>query len=632
MVSPERIGRYEIIDTLGRGAMGVVYLARDPLIGREVALKTLRVDLDDEMADEFRERFFREAQAAGRLSHPGIVTVHDVGEDTSSGLVYIAMEYVRGRDLKQLLAEGRRFRPAEAARIVADIAVALDYAHGMGVVHRDIKPANVLLSRDGTARITDFGVARLESSNLTVDGQFIGTPNFMSPEQVAGRPVDGRSDIFSLGVVLFTILTGQRPFAGGSMHEVTMRIVQEPAPIPSTVAPGIPPAFNPIILKCLEKDPDRRFQTGAEVARVLGALARSLVARDSSDPERTGVVQPDLATRLGPRPATADAGSAPPPAVPWRQRLPIPPILRREVDDRWAAGLVAGCLAVVGLASLGLASRIDDGPFPAPSGASSRALHAAAASLQASDDLLASGELLAAEAAALRTLDQSPGSPAARARLVRIRRLLEEARDSAEARMRADALVAEGREAYRAGRWDDAVARFSEAIELDPDNEIAASFLELAEERRQAAGRSTPRARSAAASRATTPDTTRRRDQPTARPTPGTARVTVFFNSPLNAGTVRVTIDDESIAEVPFDFSERGFLGIRRKGTGVVKRVVLIPSGTRRVGVELLDPDGRSLGVRHFDERLAAGSDWTLRVDMPDDDATPGFYLVRARP
>jgi len=631
-VSPERIGRYEIIDTLGRGAMGVVYLARDPLIGREVALKTLRVDLDDEMAGEFRERFFREAQAAGRLNHPGIVTVHDVGEDTSSGLVYIAMEYVHGRDLKQLLAEGRRFRPAEAARIVADVAVALDYAHGMGVVHRDIKPANVLLSRDGTARITDFGVARLESSNLTVDGQFIGTPNFMSPEQIAGRTVDGRSDIFSLGVVLFTVLTGQRPFAGGSMHEVTMRIVQEPAPIPSTVAPGIPPAFNPIILKCLEKDPDKRFQTGAEVARVLGALARSLVARDSSDPERTGVVQPDLATRLDPPRPAADAEPSRQPAVGWRQRLPIPPILRREVDERWAAGLVAGCLAVLGLVSLGLASRIDDGPFHAPSGASSRALHAAAASLQASDHLLASGELLAAEAAALRTLDQAPGSPAARTRLVRVRRLLEEARDSAEVRMRADALVAEGREAYRAGRWDDAAARFSEAIELDADNELAASFLELAEERRQTAGRSTPRTRSATASRPTTPDTRTARDAPTVRPTPGTARVTVFFNSPLNAGALRVTIDDVSIADVPFDFTERGFLGIRRKGTGAVKRVVLIPSGTRRVGIELLDADGRSLGVKHFDERLAAGSDWTLRVDMPDDDAAPGFFLVRARP
>ena len=235
-MSIERIGRYQIEETLGRGAMGVVYRARDPIIDRQVALKTMRVDLDAEHAEEFRERFVREAQAAGRLNHPGIVTVHDVGEDPESGLVYIAMEYVEGRDLKQMLASGHRFRPSETARIAADVATALDYAHSLGVVHRDIKPANIILTPDGTAKITDFGIARLETSNLTVDGQFIGTPNFMSPEQITGKPVDGRSDIFSLGVVLFNLLTEKKPFNGGTMHEVTLRIVQEPCPIPSTLS------------------------------------------------------------------------------------------------------------------------------------------------------------------------------------------------------------------------------------------------------------------------------------------------------------------------------------------------------------------------------------------------------------
>ena len=220
-------GRYEIIDTLGRGAMGVVYLARDPLIDRQVALKTLRVDLDDQDSGEFRERFLREARAAGGLNHTGIVTVHDVGEDPESGLVFIAMEFIEGRDLKQMVNEGHVFRPSEAARIAADVAQALDYAHNMGVVHRDIKPANIILTRDGTPKITDFGIARIESSNLTVDGQFLGTPNFMSPEQVTGKPIDGRSDIFSLGVVLFTLLTGRRPFSGDTMHEVTMKVVQD---------------------------------------------------------------------------------------------------------------------------------------------------------------------------------------------------------------------------------------------------------------------------------------------------------------------------------------------------------------------------------------------------------------------
>ena len=295
------VGRYEVERTLGRGAMGIVYLARDPLINRKVALKTLRLDVDVDVADEFRERFLREAQAAGRLNHPGIVTIHDVGEDRSTGVLYIAMEYIEGRDLKQIMASGHRFRPSEAARIVADVAVALDYAHQMGVIHRDIKPGNLILTRDGSARIADFGIARMESSNLTTDGQFIGTPSFMSPEQITAGPIDGRSDLFSLGVVLYTLLTGQRPFSGETMHHVTRKIVEAPAPIPSIVDDSVPAAFNPIVVKCLDKDPDRRFQTGAELASVLAALARSLVRREPGDDLGTAVHSPDLDTRTGER-------------------------------------------------------------------------------------------------------------------------------------------------------------------------------------------------------------------------------------------------------------------------------------------------------------------------------------------
>ena len=300
-VSRERIGRYEILETLGKGAMGVVYLARDSIIDRRVALKTLRLDIDPDFAEEFRERFFREARAAGRLSHTGIVTIHDVGECPDTGLAFIAMEYIKGQDLKQMLGADRRLHPAEAARIVAEVAMALDYAHNLGVVHRDIKPANIILTPNGSPKVMDFGVARLESSNLTVDGQFIGTPNFMSPEQITGNSVDGRSDLFSLGVVLFNLLTGTRPFPGNNMHEVTLKIAREASPIPSTVVPSLPAAFNPIVLKCLEKDPDRRFQSGAELADVLGALARALVPRSENDAGRTVITgtQPS-----GPQPAS----------------------------------------------------------------------------------------------------------------------------------------------------------------------------------------------------------------------------------------------------------------------------------------------------------------------------------------
>jgi predicted Ser/Thr protein kinase/tetratricopeptide (TPR) repeat protein len=610
-MSEKRIGRYELEKTLGRGAMGVVYLARDPIIDRLVALKTLRVDLDAEHAEEFRERFVREARAAGRLNHPGIVTVHDVGEDPETGLMYIAMEHVEGRDLKQILAAGQVLRASEVARIVADVAVALDYAHSLGVVHRDVKPANIILTADGTAKITDFGIARLETSNLTVDGQFIGTPNFMSPEQITGKPVDGRSDIFSLGVVLFTLLTGRRPFGGDTMHEVTLRIVQEPSPIPSTISTEIPAAFNPIVLKCLEKNPEKRFQTGGELAKVLAALARSLVKRHPDDSGSTSIHQPDLATRI-------HAGTPPAPMTPtariaglWRGlrgRIQLPEWAEWEVESRWVWTIIAAAIVLLTLTVVGLRTRIDRGPFAAPSVASTRNLNAVVGSIRAARTNLESGDLPGARMAIQAALDQVPSSPAAR-RLARdIHLAIEVERTSAENQQRVAELVAEGRRLYRAGDYVDAKNVFSEALELDPQNEIAASYLELA----------------------TGASTTAAAPLPTPTPASGIARVTLSFDSPISSGVVTITLDGESLAEVPFDFSSKGFLGVKRKGRGTVRRVVLTPSGTYEVGVQLFGEERSLLGAKSFKKTLAPDSRWTLRVDLPNARAEPGFFLVQS--
>ena len=648
-MTPHKVGRYEILEVLGRGAMGVVYLARDPLIDRRVALKTLRVDLDADFAEEFRERFLREARAAGRLNHPGVVTVHDVGEDTASGLVFIAMEYVEGRDLKQILASGQRFRPSESARIAAEVAMALDYAHGMGVIHRDVKPANIILTPDGTTKIADFGVARLESSNLTVEGQFIGTPNFMSPEQITGQPVDGRSDLFSLGVVLFTLLTGQRPFAGETMHEVTRRIVDGPCPIPSTIAAELPPAFNPILLKCLEKAPERRFQSGRELAEVLAAVARSLVHREPSDSERTGVFLPDLETRAGvtpaasPPPPEAPPQSDPPPAPPgsarrephrtppWRtglrQLLPAP--LLWPVNPRWASTIVVVAALAVGAVGATLALQIDGGPFPAPSLATMRTVSDTDAALRRAGQLAARGQFGEAEAAAMEALDQAPSSPAARRLLATIRPQLERQRLSEENRHQVEELIADGRTLFRRGRFGDAAERFRQALELAPEDEIAASFLELAEERDRDRRR---RAEAAARPVPTTVAGGRSPLLPTPLPpppTPGTARLTVAFNSPINAGSVVVTVDGEIAGEVDFDFTRRGFLGMKRAGSGPVKRVMLVPAGRHRVTVVLTDAERGELGRQVFDRSLPGGSDWTVRVDLPDRNRGPSFFLVR---
>jgi len=646
-MSVRRIDRYEIEQTLGRGAMGVVYLARDPLIGRRVALKTLRLDLDTEYTGEFRERFFREAKAAGGLNHPGIVTIHDVGEDPESGLVFIAMEYIEGRDLKQLLADGYRFRPSEAARIAADVARALDYAHSMGVVHRDIKPANIILTQDGTAKITDFGIARLESSNLTVEGQFIGTPNFMSPEQITGKAVDGRSDIFSLGVVLFTLLTGERPFAGETMHEVTMKVVQEPCPIPSTMDANIPTAINPIILKCLEKDPDKRFQSGSEVAQVLAALARSLVQREPGDMGQTGVYSLDLETRIHVRPGSGsllDDGEPlsrhsvlrdfTSPRKPGQQpvrdaildRLPLPEVVIRDVNPTWVRIIVTSWAALCLGPIPWLALKLDSGPFPSPSDGSVRNQHLAARRLIEADRLLRGGDLRATLVACGDVLDQVPASPAARNLLRTTRAHIEAERTSVETQQRVAALIEQGRGDYRRGQYRTAAELFQQALELDPENELAASFLDLANERQRGSSRRSPQATSPRPSAA--PATTSRVSEPPTQPTPGTARITVSFNSPLNAGLLTVTLNDTVLAEIPFDFTTAGFMGIRRRGTGTVKRVLVAPSGQQRIGIQLRDPRRGLVGSASFQRGLQAGSDWTLRVDLPAADGQVSFYLV----
>ncbi|MGD9253581.1 MAG: protein kinase [Holophagae bacterium] len=629
-MSEKKVGRYEIEKAIGRGAMGVVYLARDPIIDRRVALKTLRVDLDAEFADEFRERFVREARAAGRLNHPGIVTVHDVGEDPDSGLMYIAMEHVEGRDLKQIVTDGQVFHPSEAARIAADVAAALDYAHSLGVVHRDVKPANIILTSDGTAKITDFGIAHLETSNLTVEGQFIGTPNFMSPEQITGNAVDGRSDIFSLGVVLFTLLTGQRPFGGDTMHEVTLRIVQEPSPIPSTLVEDIPAAFNPIVLKCLEKSPERRFQTGAELAKVLGALARTLVALDAEDTGGARIDQTDFSTNVHGAPLAAKETITSRMRELWlglRERIELPEWAGWEVEGRWAWGIIGAAVLLLAVSVVGLRMSIDKGPFLAPSIASTRNLNSAVQSMQTAEAQLAKGNLAAAKSSIQAALDQVPSSPSARQVAHEISDAIESERTSADNQRRVAELVNEGRQLYRTGSYGEARALFREALELDPLNEIAVSYLELSEERLK---RSRTRSTTSRTARAAGNPQAVAAPSPTPSPTSGIARVTLSFDSPISTGLVAITLDGESLAEVPFDFSTKGILGIKRKGRGTVRRVILTPSGAHEIGVQLFDERQGSLGSKTFTKDFTPESRWTLRIDLPNSRSMPGFFLVQS--
>ncbi len=275
MDTPEtkRFGRYEIVAELGRGAMGVVYEARDPQIDRKVAVKTVSLwgqEPDEEK--EFRLRFQNEAQAAGRLHHSGIVSVFDVGEDPDNRDPYIILEFVSGETLNRILSREKKLPLAAALKLAEEIADALDYAHGQGVVHRDIKPANILITETGHAKIADFGIAKLNLAHFTLPGRVLGTPAYMAPEQLSGEGCDGRSDLFSLGVILYVMVTGLSPFQGSSATTVCFKVANREPVAASALDMNLPPQLDAVISRAIAKDPEERYQTGAEFAEDLRVL------------------------------------------------------------------------------------------------------------------------------------------------------------------------------------------------------------------------------------------------------------------------------------------------------------------------------------------------------------------------
>ncbi len=305
MAEINSIGKYEIRREIGRGAMGVVYEGYDPSIKRIVALKTIRADqLAGGDPAAVIARFRREAQAAGRLNHPNIVSIYDFGED--GGIWYIAMEFVQGRELKECFETNERFKIADIVRIMSQILNALDYSHRQGVIHRDVKPANIFLLSDGSVKVADFGIAHIESSNLTQVGTVMGTPSYMSPEQIMGLPVDGRSDLFSAGVVLYQFLTGERPFAGSATTTMQKVLKEEPLP-PSTLNVQLPPAMDAVVRKALAKRADERFQTAQEFADAIRAAAPATTAPVAAATP-LGHSDPTLITAAG---ATAAKAAAP---------------------------------------------------------------------------------------------------------------------------------------------------------------------------------------------------------------------------------------------------------------------------------------------------------------------------------
>src|ERR687888_400900 len=304
------LGRYNIERTLGKGAMGVVYEGVDPRVGRRVAIKTiLKSHLDEDTARDYSMRFVREAQAVARLNHPNIVQVYDFGEEAD--IAYLVMEFIRGKELKTFFDANERFDLKEAVRIMCELCDALDFAHNAGIIHRDIKPANVMLDAQARTKLTDFGVARVTDSDKTSvertqAGTMVGTPAYMSPEQITGGSIDKRTDVFSAGIILYQFLTGEKPFTGSGAWTIAKKIIQEEPPLPSSLNDAVTPLFDAVVNRALAKDPDERFPSARELAL---ALKRALEGK-SEDDDVGGTVAGALTSEfaaLAPAPALAGA-------------------------------------------------------------------------------------------------------------------------------------------------------------------------------------------------------------------------------------------------------------------------------------------------------------------------------------
>jgi serine/threonine protein kinase len=312
---PEQIGRYRVLGELGRGAMGVVYRAEDPMLNRTVAIKTILMSSDPVVRAEYEARFRQEAKAAGGLNHPNLITIYDVGRE--GDMAYMAMELLEGVELRDMMKRGGLELPF-VLEILAQVADGLAFAHERGVVHRDVKPGNIMIVGARRAKVMDFGVARMRASDIeTQVGAVLGSPKYMSPEQVTGAPVDGRSDVFSLGVILYELAAGAPPFSAPDVQQYMLQIAgATPAP-PSALNPALPPMLDLIVARALEKDPARRYQSAADFAADL----------------RECLSQPDMSAAPAPAPALDFELEDTVASAPATGRLPLPLSRRFESAD-----------------------------------------------------------------------------------------------------------------------------------------------------------------------------------------------------------------------------------------------------------------------------------------------------------
>ena len=526
-----KLGRYEVVRELGKGAMGVVYLAKDPLIGRLVALKTIRASAhsDDDETKEFQQRFIREAQAAGILNHPSIVTVHDIGNDEGTNTSFIAMEYVEGNNLKEVLAQGRALSFEQIGDICAQVAEALDFAHSKGIVHRDVKPANIILLDGYRAKITDFGIAKIASgaANLTSTGQFLGTPNYMAPEQIKGAPVDGRTDIFALGICLYECLTRRKPFGGDSLTSISYKIVHEPFPPLGEINPQIPEGFEDVVANCLAKDPAKRYQRARDMANALRAVIRGERPVRPADPmlaEETIVTRTDRAADRDKQPtlevpfpeAMEASGSVAVPAIPREanvggstrpaaaasgavaaanapaRKTPIGHVVRKTLTNvralpawrrRIPPAIFVGIVAILVAGLIGAVVSIrSKAPPPPQVNTAEEARSAREKQLREEGNaLLRQGRVTDAYAKYEELNRLSPNSPYVTGILQKLSAIRQQEEISKAQLTQAQAKYDEGLALFNEKKYPDAILRLQESFTLNPNSDVTAQLLQQAQ-------------------------------------------------------------------------------------------------------------------------------------------------------
>jgi serine/threonine protein kinase len=642
-MTPPKLGRYEIVDEIGKGAMGVVFLARDPLIGRLVALKTFRIgySVKDHEMEQFRVRFMREAQSAGILSHPHIVTIHDVMEQTEEGMAFIAMEYVRGTTLKAMLQSDQVFGLSAVVEIISQVAEALDYAHSHRVIHRDVKPANILITADNRVKITDFGIARLDTSNLTQEGQLLGTPNYMAPEQIQGKEVDHRADLFALGVVLYEMLTRHKPFQGENLTVVSHRIVYDQFTPPRDYAKELPPGLERILDRALEKDPARRYQRAKDMVedlrRVLAESSRDDLNETLSIASWPAGVPPvppvpsvppipgggatiaggaGATTASSPPVAVAKPPKPPKPPKPVKPRAPRPALSFKRIGLFAALGALLLVFAMAAL-RLGVSWSGKEVVVDPAANARQARYHSL---LQEGEERLRATDFPAAIAAFSRAGEIAPDQKEKARITARIQALATQYNDYLLTLGRSGQIAAfleEGQAAFQNGRYADAAGAADKVLALDATNANALQIksgaeAEMARLRQQKTARTSPGQKPAPREQVAvaTP-------QPEAVPSPAepvavqsqSSRVRVSIQSEGPEVTVRISGGTRTLFSRTFRPQRSGILRKARPFTA--SDIFEVPAGTE--SLKVLVAAGRKAGQTET-VNVPGGSSHTLEI------------------